>query len=139
MKDELINNNSTLRELVGLHEALKKLTPILRGKTVEVRMDSEPAICNLIKGGGPKPHLTQIVKAVHEWKDENKVSLTYKWIPREQNKVADALSRPAPTVWKLRANGVADRAITWGHPFTMENRSHLTTHEFFSRTLTLST
>jgi hypothetical protein len=109
--DELIGSSSTLRELVGLHRALVLLSKHVQGRTVCVRMDSMPAVRNLIKGGGSKPRLVQVVKEIDKWKDEMKVNLTYSWVCREENKEADELSRPSSTAWEIIPHSPADEII----------------------------
>ena len=94
---QYIGTSSTRRELYGLVEMIAYFARDIQGKKVRFDMDSLPGIRNLIKGGGPKSDLCQLVKRV--WKQLNHLKVTpiWNWIPREKNKVADRLSKALAT------------------------------------------
>ena len=99
---ELIGTSSTRRELVGLRLAAESVKHTLRHHRVRFRMDSYPAIQNLMKGGGPKPDLCEEIKLWWSWCQLNDVQPCYEWVPREENKTADKLSKSLERKWKLR-------------------------------------
>ena len=99
---ELIGTSSTRRELAGLRLAADSVKHILRAHRVRFRMDSHPAIQNLTKGGGPKPDLCDEVKHWWSWCELHEVQPTYEWVPREENKAADKLSKSLERKWTLR-------------------------------------
>jgi hypothetical protein len=67
----------------------------LRGRRVRICMDSYPAIRNFINGGGSKQDLNALVKEWWVWCRMNRITPLYKWIPREENTLADELSKIA--------------------------------------------
>ena len=93
--DEHARESSTVREVTGLLMATEKRTEELRGKNVLIRMDSYPAIRNLINGGGPVEGLNDLVREWWQWCRTNRVRPSYEWIPREENTEADRLSKKA--------------------------------------------
>ena len=65
----------------------------IAGKRVKVVMDSVPAICNLIKGGGP---VAELCEAVREWTifcETNGIKPVYEWVERAGNWRADRASK----------------------------------------------
>jgi ribonuclease HI len=102
LPEESIAKSSTHRELRGLQLGLKALSEKLSGRRVLVQLDSFAAARNLIKGGGPVGKLSEIVKEIWTLCDELKIQATYMWIPREENKRADELSKIATAEVTLR-------------------------------------
>jgi ribonuclease HI len=100
---EVLGGSSTARELTGLLQAVKQMEHKLRGRRVEIRMDSHPAICNLIRGGGRVEGLCSLVREWWLWCKRHSVTPTYRWIPREANETADELSKKAAATYRLRA------------------------------------
>ena len=46
-----------------------------------------------MNGGGPKEDLADLIKGWERWCETHKVSCSYEWIRREENTVADKLSK----------------------------------------------
>ena len=113
---ELIGTSSTRRELVGLRLAAESVKHVLRHHRVRFRMDSYPAIRNLMKGGGPKPDLCDEIKLWWSWCRLNDVQPSYEWVPREENKTADKLSKSMERTWKLRTATRHFLLSKWAHP-----------------------
>lgn len=99
---ELIGKSSTLRELRGLRLAAEQLASKFTGSRLRVEMDSNPAVRNLINGGGPVPELCLEVKLWWAWCEERKLQPQYVWIRREENKEADRLSKADGRKWTVR-------------------------------------
>jgi hypothetical protein len=99
---ELLHQSSTVRELFGLQKCLSAMTEKLKGNTVCVKLDSLPAVRNIVKGGGPVAECSLIVQNIWKWCEQNKIKLTVEWIPREMNTKADALSKACPSKWNLK-------------------------------------
>ena len=99
---EVLGDSSTVREVMGLVLATRRNTDALAGKSVCIRMDSYPAIRNLINGGGPVERLNQLVREWWQWCRTNRVRPSYEWVPREQNTRADDLSKVAAQTEQLR-------------------------------------
>ena len=100
---EEIGRSSTRRELVALLLLAEQAVVDLRNQRVHVYMDSAPAICNLVAGGGGKENLVHAVKRWFHFCETNSIVPTYEWIPREQNTTADRYSKLATTQYDLRA------------------------------------
>ena len=122
---EYVGASSTARELSALVCAGEALKERLAGRRLRVVMDSRPAIINLTKGGGPKRDLCALVKRWSVFCEQNDVRPTYMWVKREENKLADALSRVHGSKWEVRASlrerlearaGVTFGAIERGEP-----------------------
>ena len=90
---DVIGTSSTLRELCGVRLLTEELAERLQNKRVKYVLDSQPAIANLIKGGGDKSSLNDAIK--EWWRICQRLSITpsYEWVPRENNKDADKLSK----------------------------------------------
>jgi hypothetical protein len=87
--------SSTFRELYGLWCALASPTiaKALAGTRASFILDSQAAVFNLRKGGGPVPALSEIVKEIWSLCITLSIDAVADWISREGNKRADALSR----------------------------------------------
>ena len=87
--------SSTYRELLGLLHAIR--SPLIRyaiaNRRVTFVLDSQAATYNLLKGGGPKPDLSLLVKQIWDECVSCGADATAEWIPREENAFADALSK----------------------------------------------
>jgi hypothetical protein len=93
----VLGASSTKRELVALRLAVEQMKGRLTGKRVKVKMDSYPAVRNLIKGGGGKQDLNEEIKLwFHLCKSLN-MEVTYEWVNRELNSAADAASKVSAT------------------------------------------
>jgi hypothetical protein len=103
---DILGTSSTLRELVAVAMGLKALQSVLAGQKLLLQLDSFAAVRNLVKGGGPVPALSDWVKRIWKFCDEQKIRLTAVWIPREQNVRADALSKVADQCWRLSPSGI---------------------------------
>ena len=90
---EFLGESSTAREIKGVLMAAEQMKGELRGRRVRIRMDSHPAICNFISGGGPVLELNRLVREWWVWCKKNRVTPLYEWVPREQNQTADDLSK----------------------------------------------
>jgi hypothetical protein len=97
-----LGDSSTLREVAGVLLAAEQLKEHLRGRRVRILMDSYPALCNLIKGGGPIEAINALVREWWLWCRRYAVKPLYRWVPREENAQADELSKQAATSLQLR-------------------------------------
>jgi hypothetical protein len=101
---DAIGQSSTLRELMALWLCLSAFQVSLKGLNVECCMDSTAACRVMSNGGSSKPYLTYIAKQIQSMSDLNMIKLQFRWLPREENKEADALSRLSRYSWKLTDN-----------------------------------
>ena len=90
-----IGTSSTHRELLGLLSAIR--TPSIRkaiaNRRITFVLDSRAAVQNLLKGGGPKPDLCELVKAIWTECLSLNSDAGAEWIAREENELADQLSK----------------------------------------------
>jgi hypothetical protein len=86
-------DSSTLREIVAVKEALEKGRHLLKGKRVEVRMDSQALSHIMLKQSSRTSEIHDFMKQIWYRCYEDGIELEIKWIPREENKEADLLSR----------------------------------------------
>jgi hypothetical protein len=98
--------SSTARELEGLLRAGQTLQKELQGKSVLVLMDSSAAVRNLIKEGGPVPHLSAQIKRWVQFCQTNSITCGYEWRRRELNTRADALSKMFSNAPTLREDAI---------------------------------
>jgi len=116
------HTSSTYRELLGLLYAIQSpnIAYNISGQKVMFTLDSSAAVHNLLKGGGPKPDLSRLVKAV--WKEC--VSLNSdagaEWISRNKNEYADFLSKYRDRAdWRLHRSVFEYLDTLWG-PHTID-------------------
>lgn len=112
LPDSVLGESSTARELKGLMMALEEMKGDIKDKTVRVKMDSYPAVRNLVKGGGPVQVLNNQIREMWVWMKKNKTRIIYEWVPREENGEADTLSKEAAAEYKLEAE-TEDRIRMW--------------------------
>jgi hypothetical protein len=75
-------------------------------------MDSYPAIRNFINGGGAVTELSTMVKEWWIWCKMHRVTPLYQWVRREENTLADELSKVAATSHPLKPT-VEHRIRQW--------------------------
>lgn len=114
--------SSTHRELLGLLYAIR--TPILadaiRGHRVVFTLDSSAAVYNLMKGGGPKENLSNLVKDI--WREcvRLNVDASVEWTSRNNNEYADYLSKFRDSAdWRLAPRLFAELDARFG-PHTID-------------------
>jgi hypothetical protein len=86
----------------------------LQNRAVEFRLDCLPAVRNLVNGGGPHKELTQLVREFAALCQEAQITPVVKWIRREENRVADTLSRAATGELQLADRAAADVQRAFG-------------------------
>ncbi len=89
----MIGKSSTHRELYGLRQLTIAMKDVLVNKRVKFIMDSQPAVANLSKGGGPVADLNDEIKQWLETCRHFNIEPTYEWVRREDNTEADELSK----------------------------------------------
>jgi hypothetical protein len=99
---ELIGTSSTQREMKGVREMMRHWAGDYKDRVVEVRMDSQAAVANLINGGGPVEALTDEAKRIFAITEFNSIQLIPRWVQRELNGTADALSKPWEALYELK-------------------------------------
>ena len=85
--------SSTWRELEGLSRLLQSVGHLLRGHTVTARGDALNVFWLLSKGGSRAPHLHEICLRIFRQCRALQIDLSPEWVPRDQNQLADQLSK----------------------------------------------
>lgn len=97
LPERAIGKSSTYRELLGVLLTLQLWTNQSHRRTIELQMDSFAGVRNICKGGGPISELNDLTKQIWEQTEHNGTTIRAVWIPREENSVADTLSK----LWDL--------------------------------------
>jgi ribonuclease HI len=96
------NESSTSRELKAVLFALESFKIHISHKQVMILTDNQ-ACTKIIACGSMKPHLQQIALRIFAFSIQNKTNLDARWIPREVNTEADALSKRGDSdSWAVR-------------------------------------
>jgi hypothetical protein len=85
--------SSTWRELEGLFCLLTSVQQFLPGYTLVARGDALNVFFLLKRGGSKAEHLQDICLRLFWFCHDHQIELIPKWIPREQNQLADYLSK----------------------------------------------
>ena len=112
LPEALIGKSSTLRELVAVETVLQKTLDngIQLPKRLLLCLDSNCAVRNLEKGGGPIKDLCDIVKRIFILCELIGTEIFPLWIPRDLNTEADELSKRVAKTWILRKS--ANQALS---------------------------
>ena len=120
--------SSGAREMIAISAAISSFLPVLRGHHVTLYKDSTncEAICD---HGSRRAHLQKIAISVFNMCRAHDVDLKVVWVPREQNQLADALSKWVDTEdWMLRGELFQHLDRMWG-PHTVDrfasDKNHL--------------
>jgi hypothetical protein len=109
--------HSTWRELANIHFSLHALLPYISGSNVKFMTDSQSAR-RILQCGSMKAACHNFAKSTHDFCLENNISLDVEWIPREENKEADAISREPEVLdsddWGLSQEFVGILEGRWG-------------------------
>lgn len=86
--------SSTLRELKAILFGLKAFEKefLISKKLIVIHCDNQPAV-SILKKGSIKPHLQEIALEIENFRKGSGLVFDYRWVPRDENGAADALSR----------------------------------------------
>ncbi len=111
--------SSTARELTAVLFTIRSFASLIRHKTVLLLTDNQ-ACAKIIESGSMKPHLQKLALEIFAFSIENNVNLDPRWIPREFNTQADALSKAFESDnWAVRPLFFRHFDKTWG-PYTID-------------------
>ena len=103
---ELLGTSSTRREIFGMHACAQRFVRDLRGKHVKFWLDSKAAMYNMRNQGGKVRELRQAFLAWFDFCQVHHIYASYEWLPREENRRADALSKTLTQLWHLEPRGI---------------------------------
>lgn len=84
--------SSTWRELETVNRILSKSVDKVEGMSVEINSDNQN-VAHILRVGSKKKKLQDIAMSVHSMCKDKAIQIEGKWIPREENRKADSLSR----------------------------------------------
>lgn len=91
-----IDTSSTFRELLAVKYVLQSFESILKSETVEWFSDNMNT-CRIINSGSSKQHLQNLAIEIYNLCVINNTIIHPTWIPREENQIADAISKSVDT------------------------------------------
>ena len=113
------DQSSTWRELEAVLYALKSFAPMIRGRTVHWETDNQ-AVPSISQKGSKKEHLQELAIQIYYLCRTNRITLHLNWIPREENVVADEMSKFIDyDDWRTSDAFFHYLNQTWG-PFTID-------------------
>lgn len=127
--------SSTMREMLGVERLLQVCAAHLRNRAVRVFTDSFTTTRVCIKGS-PKKCINEVAERIFLFCTARSVRLQVQWVPREENVLADELSKVAsPGDWSLARKWFQLLDQRWGpHDVDrMANRSNSQLPVFNSR------
>ena len=129
------SKSSTWRELKGVHTCLHYFKAILQDNVVRWFTDNQ-AVVSIVQNGSMKEDLHTLALDIYKFCIRNCISLKVDWVPREENKIADELSRSLDTDDWGTSNAIFKYMNqTWG-PYTIDlfaDEDHNHVDRFYSR------
>jgi hypothetical protein len=128
---------STLLELKAIHHTLESFCSDakLDGHRILLRSDNQGVKYIVNKGGSMKAHLNEVVRQILWFTLRHGIDLLVEWIPREENELADFLSKQSfSSDWKLEP-AVFNQLSRMHGPFHTDLFASHTNHQlprFFS-------
>ena len=136
--------HSTWRELENVRFSLSAMVKQLQGRNVTFLVDNSSAV-QIIQNGSMKESCHKLALDINEFCSKNSIVLNVQWIPRENNKDADELSRMADLLdtddWGLSSSFFKLLENKFG-PFTVDcfgNFYNCKVDKFYSLFLTPGT
>ena len=86
--------SSTYRELLGVFRCVKSMLHLCAGKFVVFQVDARNLL-GIVNRGSPRLKLNELARELFWFGVEHGISLSVKWVPREENSLADELSKLA--------------------------------------------
>ena len=111
-----IGSSSTNRELLAIKNCLHSFADHIKHESVEVRTDNINA-ARIIEKGSRRTHLQDLAVQIFEICIRNDILIRPTWIPREQNRYADSLSKLSDTDdWTIDNETFTYLCQQLGHP-----------------------
>ncbi len=85
-------SSSTFRELLGVFKCLQVMISLCRGKFVVFQVDAQN-LSGIMNRGSPRLKLNALARELFWYGLEHQITLTVEWVPREENTLADELSK----------------------------------------------
>ena len=106
--------SSTWRELESVHRVIRSKSDVLSNTKVKVISDNKN-VSHILQVGSKKPDLQAIAVNIHDICDKKHIAVQPIWVPRDQNQMADSLSRvPDKDDWGLNEKVFHDLQKRYG-------------------------
>ena len=107
-------SSSTWREIEAVNRLVESSVHILENRTLKLSTDNKN-VTSIIKNGSRKTDFQTIACELHTLCADHNIKLTSQWIPREQNKIADNLSRYSDCDdWGIHSDVFEELDALWG-------------------------
>jgi hypothetical protein len=84
--------SSTCRELIGVLRCLQSMVHLCAGKFVVFQVDAQNLL-GIVNRGSPRLKLNALARELFWFGLEHRITLSVEWVPREENTLADELSK----------------------------------------------
>jgi hypothetical protein len=84
--------SSTYRELLGVLRCLQSMVGLCEGKFVVFQVDARNLL-GVVNRGSPRLKLNELARELFWFGLEHSITLNVEWVPREENALADELSK----------------------------------------------
>ena len=106
--------SSTWRELESVHRVIRSKSDVLSNTKVKVVSDNKN-VSHILQVGSKKQDLQAIAVNIHDICDKKHIAVQPIWVPRDQNQMADSLSRvPDKDDWGLNEKVFHDLQKRYG-------------------------
>ena len=127
--------SSTWRELKGVYICLTSFSEILENKVVRWFTDNR-GVVSIVKNGSMKQDLHLLAIDIYKFCIRKNISLKVDWVPRDENTIADKISRSLDTDdWEINGKMFSYLDSLWG-AFTVDlfaDENNHKTQRFYSR------
>ena len=114
-----VGKSSTWRELEAVLFSLESFAPLMYGRTVNWETDNQ-AVPTILAKGSRKKHLQELAVSAYFLCKRESINLNVSWIPRDENTVADEMSKYVDyDDWKTSRGFFHLLNERWG-PFTID-------------------
>ena len=114
-----VDTSSTWRELEAVRFSLQSFAPMLHGRVVNWETDNQ-AVPIIAAKGSKKKHLQDLAVSLYFLCKKESINLRLSWIPRDENTVADEMSRYVDyDDWRTSVTFFNYLNARWG-PFTID-------------------
>ena len=92
--EEERQEHSTWRELANVLFSLQAFLPKIKDSSLKLKVDNQASV-HIMETGSMKPDMQFFSQKIFEICFQNNIKLNLEWVPRDQNKLADFISRQA--------------------------------------------
>jgi hypothetical protein len=99
--EEECGTSSTYRELLGVLRCLRAMLHVCAGKFVVFQVDAQNLL-GIVNRGSPRLNINELARELFWLCVEQEITIKVEWVPREENSLADELSKLLiPSDWMV--------------------------------------